>query len=161
MSTMVMDYRNNQFETVEGITNHEDGTITVNLDILMAGKFETDEHTWEDGKMGNTFAAKYGAQIKLAGRPRMYGGTLLHDFYLFSGWEAGNFHRTECGGPLVEGPYASLFQLGTMVTAHRQPTELAYLIQNDDKVVLRGTTYTVQFDRSGKYPKLSKVQVNA
>jgi hypothetical protein len=142
----------------------------LDLDHLFEGKFKYDSYgrnegdvldgTPEGGK-NDTFATDHFCHTSLAANPHEYRGYTLYDYYNFSGWTKGNFHRTEFQGPLVEGPQAALFELGVSVTAHMQPDEVAYLIEEGTVIILKGTTYKVHFpNRVGqkmKYPELVKI----
>jgi hypothetical protein len=139
----------------------------LDLDVLFKDQFEENQFnggksTLEgtpEGGANDTFTVKYGSPFKLAGNAREYKGVTLYDYYNFSGWTEGNFHRTEMYGPLVEGPYASLFELATVVAARREPDEVAFLIEEGTVIKLKGTQYRVTFPKNsrGKFPKLVKV----
>ncbi len=132
----------------------------LDLDILFAGKIKEGDSVMGAGH----FNLDSFAHVKLAANPRPftshYDGltTTLHDFYSFGGWVAGEEGRVVHGGPMVPGPHAYLFEQGVMVTAHKQPDEIAYLIEEGTIVKLMGTFYAVHFpNRPGqrmKYPEL-------
>jgi hypothetical protein len=136
----------------------------INLDILFESQLTTDNsvHVLEgtpEGGNNDTVALNSFSRIKLAANPNMYHGHTLHDFYSFGGWDAGSFHRTEYRGPLVEGPHAYMFEQGTMLTAHAQPDEIAYLIEEGTILIFMGARFVVNFPagRRGKFPELTLV----
>ncbi|QOD06130.1 hypothetical protein [Pseudarthrobacter sp. BIM B-2242] len=74
-------------------------------------------------------------------------GTDLYNTYTVCGWEAGNYHRAENGGPLVEGPQAFMNENGFAVTAHKQEKRERIVVAPGDTVIIRGTEYEVSVDR--------------
>ena len=65
------------------------------------------------------------------------------------GWEAGNFHRTVCEGPRVDGPQAWMNENATVLTAHKQTPRETILVEPGDHVILRGTEYEIVKSRTG------------
>lgn len=139
----------------------------LDLDLLFSGQLVESpalsngviEGTPEGGA-NVTFYLDSFARVKLAGNPRPYGDSvILYDYYSVGGWTKGNFHRTVFQGPLVEGPYAYLGEQSVMITAHAQPSEVAYFIEEGTQIKVKGSLYTVSFPegRRGKHPTLQLV----
>jgi hypothetical protein len=78
---------------------------TINLDQVL--KLNDDSHTYKDSPNGAPQALFVqdhfeGPQLEMF--HSTHRGTDLYSTYSVGGWEAGNFHRQVCQGPLVEGP---------------------------------------------------------
>lgn len=128
----------------------EDGTRHFNLDTIFEGKLETDDHEI-DGHPATTVTVSHQTGLKLAGNARDHYShydketVTLHDYFSFGGWDDQNFGRTEFQGPLVRGPHMFVHKLSIMLTAHRQPDELALLVEEGDTVQFLGSEYRVTF----------------
>lgn len=137
---------------------------TFNLDQLLTIN-DSDPITYSEGHPGaGTAQALFGqdhfAGPQLAMFDKTYRGTDLYTTYSVGGWEAGNFHRVACEGPLVEGPDAWMSANATVLTAHKQERREQILVAEDDTLILRGTEYTISKDRYG-YIKVTPVGVTA
>lgn len=132
-----------------------------NLDELLTIN-DKDALTYSEGHPGaGTPQAIFGQDhykgAELAMFYKTHRGTDLYNTYSVGGWEAGNYHRVECGGPLVEGPHAFLNENATVLTAHKQERRERILITEGDTLILRGTEYAISKDRYG-YIKLTPAQ---
>ncbi|MET4144200.1 hypothetical protein [Arthrobacter sp. UYCo732] len=135
---------------------------TFNLDQLLIIN-DSDPITYSEGHPGaGTPQALFGQDHftgpELAMFDKTYRGTDLYNTYSVGGWEAGNFHRVVCQGPLVEGPHAWMSANATVITAHKQERRERILVTEADTLILRGTEYTISKDRYG-YIKLTPVKV--
>ncbi|ACL41967.1 hypothetical protein Achl_4016 (plasmid) [Pseudarthrobacter chlorophenolicus A6] len=133
-----------------------------NLDELLNDR---DPITYSQGHPGaGTPQALFGQDHftgpELAMFDKTYRGTDLYTTYSVGGWEAGNFHRVICKGPLVEGPHAWMSANATVLTAHKQERREQILVAEGDTLILRGTEYAISKDRSGCI-KLTPTTVSA
>lgn len=134
---------------------------TFNLDELLTIN-DKDALTYSEGHPGagapqSMFGQDHFKGAELAMFDKTYRGTDLYKTFAVGGWEAGNYHRVECGGPLVEGPQAFLNENATVLTAHKQERRERILITEGDTLILRGTEYSISKDRYG-YIKLTPAQ---
>jgi hypothetical protein len=137
---------------------------TFNLDQLLSIT-DKDPLTYTEGHPGAgapqaIFGQDHYEGPELAMFYKNHRGTDLYNTYSVGGWEAGNFHRVVCQGPLVEGPHAWMSENATVLTAHKQARRERILVAAGDTVILRGTEYTIVKDRYG-YINLTPVQVLA
>lgn len=116
---------------------------TFNLDELLTFKSESYEYREQPGKQNVTFSQQYGDPVEVEMFYKNYRGTDLYDSYLIGGWEAGNAHRVECGGPLVEGPHAWMSKRGVAITAHKQERKEKVRVTFGDVLIIKGTRYVV------------------
>ena len=72
------------------------------------------------------------------------------------GWTKDHADRIECGGPKVQGPYASMSAKGAMLTAHKQAPRPVLEISLQDTLEIAGVEYSIRMDRYG-YVKLTPV----
>lgn len=114
-----------------------------NLDELLAFKTESYEYAERNGKKDEVFSQQFGDPVEVEMFYKNYRGTDLYDSFLIGGWEAGNAHRVECGGPLVEGPHAWMSKRGVAITAHKQPETRKVRVTFGDVLIIKGTRYVV------------------
>lgn len=125
---------------------------TLNLDDLLTIKDPgpytyTDEGHPAAGVPQPIFTQDHHVGPELAVFYRNHRGTDLYNTYTVGCWEAGNYHRVENGGPLVEGPHAWMGENGFAVTAHKQVQRERIVVAPGDTLILRGTEYEVSVDR--------------
>lgn len=125
---------------------------TINLDAVI--KLNDETSTYEDNQPNSgipqtTFAQDHFEGPQLQMFYKNYRGTDLHNTYSVGGWEAGNFHRTVCEGPRVDGPQAWMNENATVLTAHKQTPRETILVEPGDHVILRGTEYEIVKSRTG------------
>jgi hypothetical protein len=142
-----------------GVTKHKDGTRTIDIDLLFADSLETDEEMEVDGKPYQTISTRF-SKLKLAANPRMHRSHFgsgeeieLHDFFLFGGWDGEHFARTVCEGPLVRGPYMYASELGSVITAHKEPDEHAILVNDGDTLIFMGHKFRATITAKQVYPR--------
>jgi len=71
---------------------------------------------------------------------------------------AGESGRKVFQGPLVEGPWAYTYPLGTMITAHPQPERAPVIdVAIGDLIEVDGVTYRLTDDSRWEYPALEPV----
>jgi hypothetical protein len=133
---------------------------TLNLDELLVIN-DSDPLTYDAGHPGAgtpqpLFSQDHWAGPELAMFYKNVRGVDLYRTFSVGGWEAGNYHRVEHEGPLVEGPQAWMNQNDTTLTAHKQEPRERIIVTDGDTVILRGTGYTISPDRYG-YVKLTPV----
>lgn len=130
----------------------EDGSRHLNLDLIFAGQLKAEPNEI-DGLPATVVSVAYGARIKLAGNARQHtsrfdGRTVtLYDYFNFGGWDDQNYGRTEYQGRMVQGPHMFAYMLGTMLTAHAQPDETAFLVEEGDTLTFLGSEFRVTFPR--------------
>lgn len=132
---------------------------TINLDAVITFNDETTTYTDDQPNAGvpqATFAQDHFTGPQLAMFYKTHRGTDLYNTYSVGGWEAGNFHRTVCEGPRVDGPHAWMNENATVLTARKQARREEILVEAGDHVILRGTEYEIVKDRYG-YVKLVPV----
>lgn len=139
----------------KGVQLNDDGTLTLDLDLLFGEDIESSRYDYEKGY----FNRNHFGPFKLAANARVhrspqFGEAVIHDYYSFGGWDETGEGRIVDNGPMVPGPQAYMFELGVAITAHKQPDTIAFYIETGDKVILRGTTYIVTFNKRNKYPVL-------
>ncbi|TSE14991.1 hypothetical protein B1A87_002715 [Arthrobacter sp. KBS0703] len=137
---------------------------TFNLDELLTIN-DSDPITYSEGHPGAgnpqaLFGQDHFGGPQLAMFDKTHRGTDLYTTYSVGGWEAGNFHRVICEGPLVEGPHAWMSANATVLTAHKQERREQILVAEGDTIILRGTEYAISQDRYG-YIKLTPTPVSA
>lgn len=125
---------------------------TINLDAVI--KLNDETNTYDDdqpnaGIPQTTFTQDHFTGPQLTMFHKTHRGTDLFNTYNVGGWEAGNFHRTVCEGPRVDGPQAWLNENATVLTAHKQVKREEILVEAGDHVILRGTEYEIVKDRYG------------
>lgn len=134
----------------EAMEVREDGTRHLNLDTIFTGKLKTEEDK-VDGYPSTGVSVAHHTSLKLAGNARehysRYDGKLvtLHDFFNFGGWDDQNYGRTEFQGPMVQGPHMYAYKLSVTLTAHKEPDELALLVEAGDTVQFLGSEFRVTF----------------
>jgi hypothetical protein len=132
---------------------------TLNLDELLT-ILDKDAYTYNDeghpaaGVPQPIFSQDHFTGPELAVFYKTHRGTDLYNTYTVGGWDAGNYHRVENGGPLVEGPRAWMSENGFAVTAHKQEKRERIVVAPCDTLIIRGTEYEVSVDR-GIYVKLT------
>jgi hypothetical protein len=119
---------------------------TINLDDKLV--FTTEHHTYEGDhpKAGTPqviISQDHFDGPVLSMFDKNHRGTDLFDTFSVGGWDAGNHHRVEDGGPFVEGPHAFIFKNGFALTAHVQEKREEILVEPGDTVIFRGNPYTI------------------
>lgn len=128
----------------------EGGTRHFNLDTIFEGKLDTDDREIA-GHPATTVTVSHRTGLKLAGNAREHYSRFdsklvtLHDFFSFGGWDDKNYGRTEFQGPMVQGPHMFVHKLSVMLTAHKEPDEMALLVEEGDTVQFLGSEYRVTF----------------
>lgn len=126
---------------------------TLNLDELLVIK-DSDPFTYSEGHPGAgtpqaLYSQDHWAGPELAMFYKTDRGTDLYRTFSVGGWEAGNYHRVENGGQLVEGPVAWMNENPVTLTAHKQEPREQILVEDGDTLILRGTAFTVTVDARG------------
>jgi hypothetical protein len=137
---------------------------TLNLDELLVIK-DSDPFTYSEGHPGAgtpqaLYSQDHWAGPELAMFYKTARGTDLYQTFSVGGWEAGNYHRVEHEGPLVEGPHAWMNENSVALTAHKQEPRDRIIVEDGDTLILRGTEYTIVVDSRG-YIELTPVSVPA
>lgn len=146
----IKDFPQELLDSSDRAEVREDGTRHLNLDRLFEGNLKTDSHEI-DGHPATTISVDNFSRIKLAGNARQHtsrfdGKTVtLHDYFNFGGWDDQNYGRTEFQGPMVQGPHMFAYKLGVMLTAHTEPEEMAFLVEEGDTVQFLGSEFRVTF----------------
>ena len=141
-----------QAETRRLRTQPEEPIQTINLDAVI--KLNDETGTYEDDQPSSgieqtTFSQDHFSGPQLTMFYKTYRGADLYNTYSVGGWEAGNFHRTVCDGPRVDGPHAWMNENATVLTAHKQVKREEILVEAGDHVILRGTEYEIVKTRTG------------
>lgn len=125
----------------------------LNLDELLIIQ-DTDPHTFEDeypnaGIPQVTFSQDHFRGPQLAMFYKTHRGTDLYNTYSVGGWEEGNYHRLAQDGPRVNGPVGWMNENAVAVTAHKQVRREEILVEEGDRIILRGTEYQIRKTRTG------------
>jgi hypothetical protein len=96
----------------------------------------------------NFFSSPRNFEIRFTDNPTPY--KQYSSFSIF-GWNEKNAARVVHGGPIVQGPYASISENGVMLTAHKQEPKEFIKISIHDTLEIDGVEYSMKLNRYGYF----------
>lgn len=119
-TTTVQDYK--------GVSVNEDGTRTLDLDVIFEGQITSYPETVIDGLPAKTFYAQFNSPVKLVDDKGRY--------FTPGGWDADHYHRQGYMGEMVQGPQMFGTLHSSVISAHSDPQRDTAIEVNEGDIVL-------------------------